>query len=103
MGFRAELPLMQINTAMTAGQGRHARRKRLPALSRKARHGHRRGRGIRVREGGTLADRPAHVATPNANSGRQYACAIAAVTAKKGYDGLRATSSREDNTAPANC
>jgi hypothetical protein len=85
--------LMQINTAMTAEQGRHARRKRLPALSGKARHGHRRGRGIRVREGGTLADRPARVATPNANSARQYACAIAAVTAKKGYGALRATSS----------
>jgi len=84
---------MQINTAMTAGQGRHARRKRLPALSGKARHGHHRGRGIRAREGGTLADRPAGVATPNANSAQQYACAIAAATAKKGYGGLRATSS----------
>jgi hypothetical protein len=30
MGVRAELPLMQINTAMTVGQGRHARRKRMP-------------------------------------------------------------------------
>jgi hypothetical protein len=35
MGVRAELPLMQINTVMTVGQGRHARRKRMPGAIRK--------------------------------------------------------------------